>query len=333
MSSARVTASLRCIAYGCTYSLIWFLTAYNYTNIDNSAHNPFSCNLNWHVHMLKIVEFHALGIEHVAVIILHSILQFWVCLRYIYSNRLFWQYINISLCAFPFQIFSQNTAINTRSYFHNSRNMHNHVGIRPLPPYVNQWYCCHFLCDSLLPLKSQNSASTHNLSQKTCWYLHSKITTEIKWTNLSAAGATTVFWEYISAAHTGTSIHWIPAVTCRRMECKCTAHSGAGEEQIYLYDIWHFEHHIVSYILHVHNVQFHQVNTHKNCACVYWNISVSGWKLLGWSDDMEGKKLIFDLCAFFCMSLCAPFMWAWQSPLCTSLSGTSQSSGWPQSSD
>jgi len=57
------------------------------------------------------------------------------------------------------------------------------------------------------------------------------------------------FWESLSAAHSGTRIHWIPTVTCRRMEFKCTAHSSAGEEQIYLYEIWHLEHHIVLYIL------------------------------------------------------------------------------------
>jgi hypothetical protein len=40
---------------------------------------------------------------------------------------------------------------------------------------------------------------------------------------------------------------------------KCTAHNDAAEQQKYLSDI-----------------QCQQVNTHKNCAGVYWNISVSG---------------------------------------------------------
>jgi len=115
--------------------------------------------------------------------------------------------------------------------------MHNHEGIRPLPPHINQWYCAHFFCDNSQPLKSENSASTftHNLSPKTCWYLHSKITTEINWTILCTDGTTTVFWESLSVAYSGTRIRWIPTVTCRRMECKCTAHSGAGEEHIYIY--------------------------------------------------------------------------------------------------
>lgn len=45
------------------------LTAYNYTNIGNSVHSTFSYNQNWHIHMLKIVEFHGSGDEHVAVMI------------------------------------------------------------------------------------------------------------------------------------------------------------------------------------------------------------------------------------------------------------------------
>jgi len=51
----------------------------------------------------------------------------------------------------------------------------------------------------------------------------------------------------------------------------------------------------------------------QKLRCCLWNINVSGWKLLGWLDDMEGKtevlvrkQLIFDHCAFFCMSLYAP---------------------------
>lgn len=70
-------------------------------------------------------------------------------------------------------------------------------------------------------------------------------------------------------------------------------------------------------ISYTYNIWCQWINTHKNCAGVYWNINVSGWKLLGWLDDMEGmvegktevlvrKQLIFDHCAFFCMSLYAP---------------------------
>ena len=86
----------------------------------------------------------------------------------------------------------------------------------------------------------------------------------------------------------------------------------------------------MSYILLIHNVRFYHVNTHKNCAGVYWNISVSGLKLLGCSDDVDimvegktevltGKRLIFDHCAFFCMPIYAPCMWPRQSALCASL--------------
>jgi len=53
----------------------------------------------------------------------------------------------------------------------------------------------------------------------------------------------------------------------------------------------------------------------------------------GKTEVLIGKRLVFDHCAFSCMSLYAPFMWPQQSPLCASLLGTSQSSGWPQSSD
>ena len=51
----------------------------------------------------------------------------------------------------------------------------------------------------------------------------------------------------------------------------------------------------------------------------------------GKTEVLMEKKLIFDHSAIFCMSLYAPSMWPQQSPLCDSLSGTSQSSGWPQS--
>jgi hypothetical protein len=34
-------------------------------------------------------------------------------------------------------------------------------------------------------------------------------------------------------------------------------------------------------ISYTYNIWCQWINTHKNCAGVYWNINVSGWKLLG----------------------------------------------------
>jgi len=38
---------------------------------------------------------------------------------------------------------------------------------------------------------------------------------------------------------------------CAGVEFKCTARNGAAKQQTYLYNIRHFEHNIVLYILHI----------------------------------------------------------------------------------